>query len=67
MPLLTVLVPPRPGKDIDITPDVPSARRSPLSGMRLARALAQQTGAELRTERQARGTEFVLEIPVQHN
>jgi two-component sensor histidine kinase len=36
-------------------------------GMRLARALAQQTGAELRTERHARGTEFVLEIPVKHN
>jgi two-component sensor histidine kinase len=33
-------------------------------GMRLVRALAKQAGAQLRIERRARGTEFVLEILV---
>jgi two-component sensor histidine kinase len=33
-------------------------------GMRLVRALANQAGAQLRFERKAHGTEFVLEIPV---
>jgi two-component sensor histidine kinase len=32
-------------------------------GMRVVRALARQTRAQLRIERRARGTEFVLEIP----
>jgi two-component sensor histidine kinase len=33
-------------------------------GMRVVKALAKQTRARLRIERRARGTEFVLEIPV---
>jgi two-component sensor histidine kinase len=32
-------------------------------GMRLVRALAKQTRAQIRIERRARGTEFILEIP----
>jgi two-component sensor histidine kinase len=36
-------------------------------GMRLTRALARQTGAELRIERHAPGTEFILEISLNTN
>jgi two-component sensor histidine kinase len=36
-------------------------------GMRLTRALAKQTGAQLRVERHLPGTEFILEIPLNTN
>ena len=36
-------------------------------GMRLTRALAKQTGAELRIERHAPGTEFILEISLKND
>jgi two-component sensor histidine kinase len=36
-------------------------------GMRLTRALAKQTGAQLRVERHVPGTEFILEIPLNTN
>jgi hypothetical protein len=35
--------------------------------MRLTRALAKQPGAQLRVERHAPGTEFILELPLIKN
>jgi len=34
-------------------------------GMRIVRTLAKQTGGQLRVERHPRGTEFVLEVPIE--
>ena len=48
---------------VGLPPDFEIDRKVRL-GMRLVRALAKQAGAQLRTEQRARGTEFVLEIPV---
>jgi len=48
---------------VGLPPDFEIDRKVRL-GMRLVRALAKQAGAQLCTEQRARGTEFVLEIPV---
>jgi two-component sensor histidine kinase len=47
---------------VGLPDDFETVRRSGL-GMRLARALAKQTQAQLRITRLERGTEFILEIP----
>jgi two-component sensor histidine kinase len=48
---------------VGLSTDFESTKKVGL-GMRLVRALAKQTQAEFRVERHARGTEFVLEIPL---
>jgi two-component sensor histidine kinase len=51
---------------VGLSADFETSRSAGL-GMRLVRALAKQTGAQLRIERRLPGTEFILEIPLNAN